>query len=236
MQQIVVKNQSTVVSDAELAAALPAFQKQVSRDFAPVWGIDAELRIEPKSTALVEGEWLIALIDTADEAGALGYHETTSKGAPLGKVFVKTTKDYGGLWTVTFSHELLEQLLDPWINFAIVDAAGSRLYALEACDPCEADELGYVIDGVTVSDFILPSWTEPDLKTDVPRSFCGHLKTAFSLAPGGYVSYLDFSSGQGWQQLQKRRAENEPQGKPHGLSRHPRRIRGAADRKRSTAE
>jgi len=236
MQDIAIKNLSSVVSDSELAAALPAFQTQMDRDFAPIWGIGARLRIVAKEARLADGEWLIGLFDDADSAGILGYHETTTKGAPLGKVFVKTTKDYGGLWTVTFSHELLEQLMDPWINMCFVDETNSRIYAAEMCDPCEDDSLGYVIDGVTVSDFILPSWAEPDLKTDVPRSFCGHLKTAFSLAPGGYVSYLDFSSGQGWQQKQESRADGAPEGKPHGLSRHPRRARGAADRRRSTAE
>ena len=34
------------------------------------------------------------------------------------------------------------------------------LYAYEVCDACEADQFGYDIDGVLVSDFVFPSWFE----------------------------------------------------------------------------
>lgn len=223
MFDIAVKNLSTSVADADLASALPAFQEQVSRDLAPAWGVDCRLRIAAKDEHLVEGEWLIGLFDTSDEAGALGYHDVTNSGAPLGKVFVGTTIKYGGLWTVTFSHELLEMLVDPEINLCV--QTGNRLYAYEVCDPCEADELGYKIGDTVVSDFVLPSWFEEGTGVKGFRSFNGaaaNLTKPFTLAPGGYCSYLDFNSPGGWQQLQERRADGAEQ-KPHGLSRQPRR-------------
>ena len=57
------------------------------------------------------------MTDNPDQAGALGYHEITSQGTPLGKVFAKLDLQSGASWTVTLSHELLEMLADPWINW-----------------------------------------------------------------------------------------------------------------------
>jgi hypothetical protein len=41
-------NQSTTVSDEEVIVAMAALQTQVRRDFAPVWGVDAELTFIPR--------------------------------------------------------------------------------------------------------------------------------------------------------------------------------------------
>lgn len=209
MIEIAIKNLSTSVSQAEIAKDLPAFQTQVSRDFASVWGIDAKLHLLDKSAALPGGFWQLNIFEDADAANALGYHETTAKGLPLGKVFAKTTIDDGGLWTVTFSHELLEMLLDPYINLTVADSATRRSYSFEACDAVEADELGYKINGIQVSDFALPSYFEPDItlaKTH-KRSFCGHVTKPFELASGGYASFLDWSTGE-YSQIDARKPEH----------------------------
>lgn len=206
MIEIAIKNLSTVITQAELAKAMPGFQLQVTRDFASVWGIDAKLHLLERGAALPGGAWQLNVFDNADEAGALGYHETTAKGLPLGKVFAKTTLDYGGLWTVTFSHELLEMLLDPAINLLAIDEQHHRAYAYEACDSVEADELGYQVLGVQVSDFVKPSFFEPGVAVaHTGRSFCNHVSKAFQLAHGGYLSFIDLTNGE-WQQIDFNRA------------------------------
>ncbi len=43
--QIAVINESDFVKPEEIKRDLPAIQKQIHEDFAPVWEIDAELRI-----------------------------------------------------------------------------------------------------------------------------------------------------------------------------------------------
>ena len=200
---IAVKNFSTVVSDAELSEKLGAFQTQVSRDFAPVWGVNAHLRIASKDEVLALGEWLIGVFDDADQAGALGYHDVTSVGDPLGKVFAKTTIDDGGLWTVTFSHELLEMLADPWINLTALDPQSNRLYAYEVCDAVESDNLGYEVLGVQLSDFVMPEFFRRDeIPPGAYLSFNGKLSAPFTLEAGGYLSFIDLSDASaGWQQL-----------------------------------
>lgn len=207
---VAVKNLSSVIEDADVQAALPAFQKQVTRDFAGSdWGIDAKLVFVPHGGKTPQGAWLLGIFDNADQAGALGYHDLTRSGLPLGKVFAKTTIDDGGLWTVTFSHELLEMLADPNINLCAFDEEAGRLYAYEVCDAVEADDLGYDIDGVTVSDFVLPSWFEPMHVGKHERfAFKSTVTAPFQLLPGGYIGYFDLDGGRGWQQLTAREASD----------------------------
>ena len=202
--KIAVINASTAVTDSkEVKKVVAALQKQVSRDFAPAWGIDAELRLVAKGSKPAAGEWWLAILDDADQAGALGYHDLTSKGLPLGKVFAKTDKNYGEQWSVTASHELLEMLADPNINLTVFDEAanGGRLYAYEVCDACEADKFGYTIDGVRVSDFVFPSWFESFRKKGAQFDQMKKIAKPFQLLAGGYIGIYDVRSGGGWTQL-----------------------------------
>jgi hypothetical protein len=50
-------------------------------------GVDCQLEFLTKDELLAEGWWQISVTDNPDQAGALGYHELTSRGTPLGKVF-----------------------------------------------------------------------------------------------------------------------------------------------------
>ena len=204
---IAVKNLSTVVTQAQVAKAVPALQKQVSNDFCSVWGIDATMQLFGKTQKIPATAWLLGIFDDADQAGALGYHDLTKTGAPLGKVFARTTINDGGLWSVTMSHELLEMLADPNINLCAFDEGNRRLYAYEVCDAVEADKLGYQIDGVTVSDFVLPGWFEPTHVSKGEKfAWKSKVTRPFQLQPGGYISYFDLN-GNGWQQLT---ARNQP--------------------------
>ena len=67
----------------------------------------------------------------------------------------------------------------------------SKIYALEVCDAVEADELGYQIDGVQVSDFITPAWFEPTCadRMDFKKHVSKELELARRL-------YFDFRSDQ----------------------------------------
>ena len=47
--QISVINESTVLADADVTPVVAALQKQVTNDFRPIWGTDAELTIVPKA-------------------------------------------------------------------------------------------------------------------------------------------------------------------------------------------
>jgi hypothetical protein len=235
-------NESTVATDAEIGSIVTALKVQVSRDFAPVWGRDADLVFAGKPANAPKGAWIMAILDDSDQAGALGYHDITSDGQPLGKVFAKSDKEAGLSLSVTMSHETLEMLADPEINQVIFNQTtdtGGELYALEVCDAVEDDSLGYKIDSVLVSDFVLPAWFAPSLASKGTKyDFIGHLHAAVpTLLPGGYIGAFQIPNSQGWTQV-----EAQEQGKP-GMrkpgqpehSRRKRRTRLNGERIRSTA-
>jgi len=193
---IAVTNVSTCLKDEQVEAVLPALQQQVRLDFGAYWDLDCTLQFLPKNEALVMGWWQMVVMDDPDQAGALGYHEMSSRGTPLGKVFAGLDMRLGTSWTVTLSHELLEMLADPWINWCAQSREG-KIYALEVCDAVEADESGYEIDGVLLSDFVTPAWFEP---TEANRmDFKQRVSHTLELARGGYMSILD--AAKGWTQV-----------------------------------
>lgn len=230
--QIVFKNFSSTDADAKIQQYVEALQTQVTRDYAPLYGANASLRVANKSETLHPKEWLIGIYDDADQAGALGYHDLTANGTPLGKVFTKITRADGGLLSVVMSHELLEMMADPWINQTALDPLTNRLYAYEICDAVEADELGYNINTVRVSDFVKPHFfTRNQAPTKGETySFNAKLSKPFTLDPGGYLSYIDLNHpSQGWQQITAIHAENPVQSRA-ALRGHAGTSRGARRR------
>ncbi len=202
---IAITNASTCLTDAAVSAVIPALQRQVTLDFRAYWDLDCQLRFLQKDEPLPDGWWQISVTDDPDQAGALGYHELTSRGTPLGKVFAGLDLQSGASWTVTLSHELLEMLADPWINWCAQGEDG-KIYALEVCDAVEADRMGYEILGVLVSDFITPSWFEPTRADRV--DFKGRIVKPLEVASGGYMSVLDGSGG--WTQIAARGQASPP--------------------------
>jgi len=205
--KVEVINACTVLTDAQVESALSALQIQVHRDFAPIWGIDADLNFVAKGANPNPHSWHLVILDDSDEAGVLGYHDATSQGLPMGKVFARTDLKYGNQWTVTASHELLELLADPEVNLAVLfqkTPNQSLLYAYEVCDPCEPDEFGYEINGTLVSNFVYPSWFESFHVSGVAQFDHGkHIKQPFEVLNGGYINIYNITSGGGWQEAIK---------------------------------
>jgi hypothetical protein len=211
--QISVINESTVLADEDVAPVVAALQKQVTNDFGPVWGAAAQLGIVPKGTQPPNGNWWLVLLDDSDQANALGYHDLTSEGLPMGKVFAASDLKAGTSWTVTASHELLEMLGDPNINLTVfvqnANTAGV-LYAYEVCDACEDDSLGYQIDNVLLSDFVYPAWFE-SFRTEGSTQFdrMNKIQNPFQILINGYIGVFTVNSGSGWaQQTQEKRPSN----------------------------
>lgn len=212
MITIAVVNESTVLADAQVAEMTAALQTQVSRDFAPVWGIDAQLAFVPKGQTAPAGAWSLAVLDDSDQADALGYHEVQGV-VPYGLAFARSDIEDGLQPSVTVSHELLEMLVDPWIfSVVLLEKAGGTVFgnggvmlAEEVCDAVEADNFGYAIDGVLVSDFVTPAWFgSPGTQFD----FCGHCTKAYQLLSGGYIGVRHYRAGQ-WGEVTAQRGAAE---------------------------
>jgi hypothetical protein len=196
--QIALVNEATTPPGVDLAAMVAALNIQVSRDVGPAWGLPpVAVSLQSK---VPPGSWGLYLLDDADQAGALGYHDLTPDGLPIGKVFVKTTLDDKQIVSVTVSHELAEILIDPAINLAYQGSDGA-FWAAEVCDAVE--DQTYLIDGIAVSDFVYPAWFEP-FRANAPAAsikfdFLDTLTHPFQLGPGGYISV--FRGRRGWSQL-----------------------------------
>jgi hypothetical protein len=202
--KISVINASTVVKDTDVPPVVEALQVQVHDHFAPIWGVDADLKVVAKGQKPPAGTWWLTILDNSDQAGALGYHDLTTDGLPIGKVFARTDQEFGEDWAVTASHELLELLADPNINLTVFEQtdAGGRIYAYEVCDACEAEKFAYKINGIKVSDFVFPAWFESFRKPGSTKfDYQKRIKKPFQLLAGGYIGIYDVAAGTGWTQL-----------------------------------
>jgi len=204
---VAIVNESTVVSDAQVYACTYALQIQTEFDFYPIWGIKSKVYFAPKGTNIPAGHFQLIILDDADQAGALGYHDLTSTGDPMSKVFAKTTMDAGEQWTVTASHELLEMLVDPFINLTVFlqnSAFTGKLLPYEVCDAVQGDLCTYPIssaDNIMVSDFVTPAWFEDFRQPNSTRfDFKGLLTGPFQIYRGGYMSFFSVTAASGWQQ------------------------------------
>lgn len=151
---IAFMNMATEPLGVDLRKLVSALDKQMKRDFVPIWGYPATLYLTDKPKP---DEWQMVFLDDADAANALGYHDLTKDGQPVSKVFVKTTVAAGQKVSVTASHELLEMMIDPGAQMWAENTDG-LFYAYEMCDAVEEEE--YEIDGIAVSDFLYPSFFE----------------------------------------------------------------------------
>lgn len=182
---------------------LPAAQMALSRDFAPHWG-DATLRFVDPGAAIQSDEWVLGFFDHSDQAGALGYHETTAAGLPVMKVFIADCLADKENWNVTSTHEMYETLADPYIDQTVTVAGAdgvTREYAKEVCDAPEDDRFARRVNGHLASNFVLPSWFDPNGKAPFTGYPCPEITAPFMLASGGYIGWRETAPTAGeWQQ------------------------------------
>jgi hypothetical protein len=106
------------------------------------------------------------------------------------EIFTKPCFDAGstalaGTYAVSSvaSHEACETDGDPFCN-DWSDTGHGILVAKELCDPVEADV--YDIDGVAVSNFVLPEWFDPTVSAGEKFDYLGRCTKPFSMTKGGY--------------------------------------------------
>jgi hypothetical protein len=168
--------------------------------------IDADMSFVPRDLEASANSWWLKILDESDRPGALGYHEVTGAGLPLGKVFAKTAQEDNSNWTVTASHELLNMLVDPRTNVTVaVEPENSKtatFYALEVGDPCEAED--YDLLGYKVTDFVCPAWFDSWRKPASTQFYFGqHIHRPLELLPGGYIQAFIAKPGSEWTTIVK---------------------------------
>jgi hypothetical protein len=157
---IAVVNNSAFVTDDEVAQWTAAVALQVSRDLAPVWKVDADVIFQQTPPA---GAWVCTLVDGAPPASGypLGTHTVGTDGTPTCTVNAGlVVQSQLGPVSMPLSHEIIEMLVDPYLSSMTLapasDPTSATVYLREPCDPVAA--YGYLINGVTVSDFTYPDF------------------------------------------------------------------------------
>src|SRR5579871_4894983 len=183
------------VSPAMLERYAAALQQQVDNHLAPAWNVRADISVLDAGAVVPEGTFPLNIVNAL--AGQAGVH-TNDQGQPSAEAV------NGDQLSITLSHELLEMLVDPSgtrkIQAADLDpySAGQQVsYLVEVCDPVVI--YSYDIDGVPVSDFVLPSFYEPTAKG--PVDFAGFLSRPLTVPSGCYISWLDPTDFK-WHELQ----------------------------------
>jgi len=144
------------VRESELVDIIDALRLQLERDFAPVWGYSAKLKLAEMPE---NGDWQLVFLDDAEAAGMMGYHGLDLNGEPLAKAFVKSAKRAGEKISVAASHELLEMLIDPSAQLWAQGNDG-LFYAYEVCDAVEEEIYPIGEKKLEVSNFVYPTFFE----------------------------------------------------------------------------
>ena len=195
----------------DLMQVAAAVQKQVTRDFTPLWGIEATVdAFQDLSSVPSDYRPVVVFGDPGELPSRLGslmgeqppevlIHALES-GEVAGIHLAAITRQpfalasTSGAWPVTVSHETLEMLADPYGNRVVAavhpqNRAKRVNYLLEICDPCLTTY--YLVNGLPMSDFYTPRYFDPVRIDSVRYSFTGAIDEPLKILPGGYLSWID---------------------------------------------
>ncbi|ATZ22166.1 hypothetical protein ACFZBM_36410 [Streptomyces lavendulae] len=184
------------INPSQITRVAAALQKQATRDFAPLWQVNATVDAFDRLEDVPVGYWPLIVVD--DVPDAAGYH-TDENGQPFSLI------EFSDSWSLTASHEMLEMLADPFGNRLVSGKSphpdqGQARFLVEVADPSEADEFGYTVNGLLVSDFFTPHFYDPVTVPGTRYSFGGHITAPRTILRGGYLSWEDTATGEWWQQ------------------------------------
>ena len=199
IRQIALVSEVSAISASELSTVSAAVQKQVTRDFGPIWEVRATVDSFHKLEDVPLGYWPVLVQDDIHQSGALGIHLDRNN-----QPFALVTHDEN--WALTTSHEVLEMLADPFGNRIIAGDSpksdqGRVEFLVEVCDPSEAEAFGYTVNGITLSDFYTPSYFDPVVGDGVRYSFTGALTEPRQVLSGGYLSWREPITDHWWQEV-----------------------------------
>ena len=199
---------SSGVSSQELERVAAALNRQIEEDFEPIWQKSTTVAVK---TVAPDTGWYIELKPELPRPDAGGFHQTRLEledGVPVlvpyALIDLSLVNQDPGKWSAAASHELLEMLVDPLGDYysdpvpapeTFTNSTQVR-YLIETCDPCALSF--YEIDGVTVSDFVLPAYFEPSDGGAAKYSKTGKITQPRQVMKGGSVSFRDPTTGKPW--------------------------------------
>jgi hypothetical protein len=221
MRISVINHTNGNVTNKRLIEVIRSINRQILEDFEPYWGMGATLRLEGRSEKEpdpmhpidMRGDAIIYVWERAKEDSsksleeeareAVGYHDQNFMGIPHGFVFIDVSKRLKQDWSVALSHEALEMIADPELNLLVQgphpeDPKNPDKFVFhfyEVCDAVSAES--YEIDGIKVSNFVLPLYFTGGDEYDGRNDLLGTVYNgttslkSFGVNPGGYISYID---------------------------------------------
>lgn len=197
-RHIALVSKTAKIKTSDLNTVAAALQKQAIRDLGPIWEIQATVDPFEKLKDVPPGYWPIVIKEKIDDDDLLGYH-TDKFRQPF--ALVAYEKDS---WPITCSHEMCEMLVDPFGVLMVASGSikpdqGRVQYLVEVCDPSEADQFAYSVNGILLSDFYTPNYFDPVVASGVRYSYTGCIKKPKEVLKGGYLTWLDPSTGLWWQ-------------------------------------
>lgn len=183
----------------DVARVAAALQRQSTRDFGPLWNVQATVDAFPRLEDVPVGYWPMIVATDIERPEASGVHEDKN-GQPFALIEMSDS------WSLTASHEMLEMLCDPFGKRIIPGESPKRgqgrvEFLVEVCDPCEGDQFAYTVNDILVSDFYTPHYFDPIAAEGARYSFTGALTEPRQVLPGGYLSWHDPVSDHWWQQV-----------------------------------
>jgi len=202
-QHVALVSKSKTVNFSEITAVAAALNKQVTRDFGPIWAVTATVDGFENLKHVPVDYWPVIVLDKLNDPNAGGYHQTKN-GEPFSVVLVSD-------FPIAASHETLEMLADPFGRRTIAGSPPPNSpapisdftrvnYLVEVCDPCEGEQFAYPVNGVNVSDFITPHYYDPVSSQGVRYSFTGAIQEPHQVLEAGYVSFEDPATSR-WYQI-----------------------------------
>jgi hypothetical protein len=183
------------LSFSDLAQVAGAIQKQIARDFQPIWNIEGTLDAFAKVEDVPIGYWPL-IVQDAIGVPVPGVHRDP-QGQPLALI------RYEDGWETATSHEALEMLADPTCNRLIAgdsieESQGRVEYLVEVCDPCGAPKYTYTVNGVSVSNFCTPQYFDPVASSGVRYDYLSAVSEPRQVLRGGYLSWRVPETGDWW--------------------------------------
>lgn len=203
---IAVINESTKITNDQVNIMCQAIQIQLNLHVLPAWNIKSgTIKYYNNKNQIPGYAWVVSILDNPTQPGALGYHSEDNDVVDA-FIFVDPILQNGGTvlefdtnnpnqYTVsaTLSHEVCEMVGDRYANGFSQgpQVAQGNMYAQELCDPVENDSYGIKVgtNNVAVSNFIFPSWFNPEaqLPQNAPFDYLHKLTGPYTMDAGGYM-------------------------------------------------
>ena len=197
----------TKIPDREVLLVIRAINRQLAEDFSPHWNIHAQVKLEGtlpgkinvNTAANLRGNAIVYLADKFKKNDPLGFHDLNNRGIPFGIVYTELATKLNEPWSTTLSHEVLELAADAEVNRLAIgphpnDPDHLVFHWYEMCDAVQDEH--YAIDGIDVSNFVLPLYFTGGDEKGGRNDFLGNTHngkrlTSFGINPGGYVGFYD---------------------------------------------